>query len=463
VVAGCKKLVKIDAPPTATTGENVYNSDATAIAALTGIYTDMSLNSDYFANGFTTLSFFAGLSADEFSLYNGVTNTSQIAYFKNKLSSNPSPSGAGFEFWQKIYSPYIFLCNSAIEGINKSTSLSKAVKNQLLGEAKFMRAFFYFYLVNLYGDVPLVTTTDYKVNSSLPRSSTEEVYNQIIVDLKDAQSSLSEMYLSSNLMNSSAERVRPNKYTATALLARVYLYKRDWSNAESEATTVINNSTLYSLDSLNAVFLKNSYEAIWQLQPVSSGTTNTQDAYLFIIPQTGPDDYHPAYISDHLLNSFESGDWRRIYWIDSVTVAGTKFYYPFKYKVNEQSAPVQEYLMMFRLGEQYLIRAEARAEQGNFTGSNSDLNLIRTRAGLSSVAFQNKSILMTSILHERQVELFAELGHRWLDLKRTNSVDSVMKIVAPQKGGVWSSNWKLYPLPIDDLSKNYSLIQNPGY
>ncbi len=84
----------------------------------------------------------------------------------------------------------IFNCNSAIEGLNASTLITTSVKEQLLGEAKFIRAFYYFYLVNMYGDVPLIINTDYKNNSLLGRSSTGTVYKQIIEDLISAKNLL---------------------------------------------------------------------------------------------------------------------------------------------------------------------------------------------------------------------------------------------------------------------------------
>jgi hypothetical protein len=123
--------------------------------------------------------------------------------------------------------------------------------------------------------------------------------------------------------------------------------------------------------------------------------------------------------------------------------------------------------MVLRLGEQYLIRAEARAQQGKVTGAGSaeeDLDAIRTRAGLSPTTASTQAQMLDAILQERRVELFAEWGHRWLDLKRTNTIDQVMSVVAPSKGGVWESYKALYPIPFNELLLNPKLKpQNPGY
>ncbi len=149
-----------------------------------------------------------------------------------------------------------------------------------------MRAFYYFYLVNLYGDAPLVLSTDYATNSLITKSSKEQIYQQIIFDLKEAQSLLSDKYIKGDgksvYENGAEERVRPNKWAAIALLSRTYLYLQDWVNAEEQASLVLANTTQYQLQSLDSVFLKNNGEAIWQLQPVQM-EINTQDAEGFIL------------------------------------------------------------------------------------------------------------------------------------------------------------------------------------
>jgi hypothetical protein len=178
-----------------------------------------------------------------------------------------------------------------------------------------------------------------------------------------------------------------------------------------------------------------------------------------------------VYLSATLLNSFELNDQRRSKWTDSVIVSisgvATAFYYPNKYKIGQVNTAVAEYSMILRLAEQYLIRAEARAKQNNLSGAIDDLDKIRTRAGLITIASSNpgisQSALLDIILHERQVELFTEWGHRWFDLKRTGKVDAVMSVVTPQKGGTWETTDQLYPIPSTELQKNPNLTQNSGY
>jgi len=462
----CRKLAEVNAPITSVNAANVYNTDATAAAVLTGIYTKIS-DQDYdlsVIDNINGISLFPSLSADDLTLYD-LSNTILLPYYRNDLNSLISSGGV---FWNSIY-PIIFVTNSAIEGLNNSTGLTPAVKQQLLGEAKFMRAFCYFYLINLYGDVPLATSSDYKINSVLPRTSKGQVYQQILADLKDAQNLLSTNYLMSDALSAyavgSEERVRPTKWAATALLARVYLYTGDYVNAETQATAVINNSSLYRLTSLNSVFLKNSTEAIWQLQPVRTGTqSNTGEGALFILPATGPDaSGHPVYLANTLINSFEAGDKRRVNWVDSVTVGSVTYYYAFKYKISMANTATAEYIMIMRLAEQYLIRAEARVQQNNISGGQIDLDTIRTRVSLPGTLANDKPSLLAAILHERQVEFFTEWGHRWFDLKRTDNIDAVMATITPLKGGSWSPFKALYPIPSGEKNLDLNMTQNTGY
>jgi hypothetical protein len=223
---------------------------------------------------------------------------------------------------------------------------------------------------------------------------------------------------------------------------------------------------LYDTVSLDQVFLKNSKEAIWQIQPVLTSPSNTQDARFFVLSAVGPNFVNPVYLSDNIVNSFESNDKRKTQWVGSVTPTppgSTTFYFPNKYKDIGISSTVTEYLMMLRLSEQYLVRAEARAQQNNISGSQNDLNLVRKRAGLPNTTAADKTSLLTAILQERKVELFTEWGHRWLDLKRTGTIDGIMAAVATQKGSTWNSNWQLYPIPAGDMDRDPNLKQNPGY
>lgn len=486
VLAGtsCRKLVETPPPTSSITEANVFSTDATAISALNNIYIDMNyVGSGNPIQGIRSISLLAGLSSDELSLFSGVTGLEWIHYYQNVLSANLK---TGSDQWAPLYN-YVFKCNAAIEALtsSKSDGLTQIVKKQLLAEAQFLRGYFYFYLLNLYGDLPLCLTTDPQVNLRLERSPKEIVYQQIIKDLLASEENLSDSYLTGDLLATSTERVRPTKWAAKAFLARIYLFIKEFDKAEEKASEVINHNIIYSLSpSLNDVFLKNSREAIWQLQPTAINF-NTQEAITLIIPSGGPNyNVNPVYLSDDLLNNFEIGDRRAIYgnWIDTTifqisssplvidTVA-----FAFKYKINSSNADITtstgtknmtEYFMLLRLGEQYLIRAEARAWQNKIAEGQSDLNAIRSRAGLPNTNASNQASLVEAILHERRVELFTEGASRWFDLKRTETIDAIMNAITPKKSNsatTWQSYQQLYPIPITELQKAINLSQNSGY
>jgi hypothetical protein len=301
--------------------------------------------------------------------------------------------------------------------------------------------------------VPIALTTDYTANNKLPRSSSSVVYTQIIKDLNDATAKLSVNYPSSG-------EARPNKYAALALLSRVYLYNKQWVKADSCATAIINSGT-YQLDALNNVFLVGNTEAIWQGLTASYVTYATQEGQAILPPSafSAP----TFYLTPQLLNTFESGDLRKTAWINNMTVNGTTYYYPFKYQ-NRPFRQVNgrvEGEVLFRLAELYLIRAEAKINEGDLAGAISDINVIRTRAGLAGTNAQTAVDLNAAVLKERQTEFFCEQGHRWFDLKRLGLLNSVIgaeKTTWPSDG-----HSALYPVPFIQMKLNPGWAQNPGY
>nr|WP_199080056.1 RagB/SusD family nutrient uptake outer membrane protein [Pedobacter sp. ASV19] len=466
--ASCKKLIDIEGPETSLSSKDVYNTDATALGAVTSLYAQLS---GFGLGGPGDLSCIGGLSADELEYFPLAGNLTFSVYYQNKLNNNNS----GFiNYWMSSYQR-LFVINSAIEGLNASTGINPSLKKQLLGEMKFMRAFYYFYLVNLYGDVPLVLTTDYAINSLAKKTDKALVYQQMVSDLKEAQNLLSSQYLGGDgitpYSGNLEERVRPTKWGATALLARTYLYLKDWTNAELESTKILSNTTQFHIVSIDQVFLKNNKEAIWQLQPVDKGI-NTAEANTFVLPPSGPGYTRPVYLSKRVMDDFELGDKRKSEWTGHVSANGLIYDYPYKYKVTlslEVSYPILEYSTVLRLAEQVLIRAEARAHLGNISGAISDVDVIRERAGLPLIETTDPNPdmehLLDLILKERRIEFFAEWGHRWLDLKRTDRINEVMQIVTPQKSGgaVWKTFQQYYPIPLDELKADPNLVQVPGY
>lgn len=456
-LCGCKKLLDVDPPSTSTNSGVVFSSDATAVGAVTGIYTKIS--TEGIASGISSMSLFPSLSADELTVYDALNNETVLAYYNNSLT--PSNTGTQTNFWTSLYG-YIYSANSAIEGLNGSSGITPRIKKQLLGEVRFVRAFCYFYLVNLFGGVPLVTSTDYKINSVIGRSDKQEIYELMISDLNEAVTLLDDKYYQEASLTASNERIVPNKWTAMALLARTYLYINKWDSAEICASQVIEQKTIYDTVSLSDVFTVNNKECIWQLQSISNVITNTADARLFVLPESGPGPGNYVYLTPQFAGSFEQGDLRRQNWMDSVLADNHIYYYPAKYKVNLASTPLKERTVVFRLAEQYLIRSEARMHQAKYESAAEDLNVIRARAGLGPFNSSNSDLLLDAIVRERRSEFFTEWGHRWLDLKRLGFATQVLQ---PIKGMNWQKTDELYPIPYSDILRNPNLAnsQNPGY
>ncbi|SDE66139.1 SusD family protein [Mucilaginibacter pineti] len=452
VTSSCNKLIDIPAPEGKVSSENAFANDASATSAVLGIYSGIA-SFQWMLTVNNTVN--SSLMTDELT-YNG-SDATYLQFYRNSISSNNTI--VEFSFWQKSYES-IYRINSAIEGLTSNTLVKESLRNQLLGECKFLRAFTYFYLINYFGDVPLVLTSDYRVNAKLSRTNSKEVEESILADLLAAQSLLQENYPTN-------ERVRANKWTATALLARFYLYQKQYLLAETASTSII-NSTMYSLvlANLNDVFLAGSSEAIFQFKP-SRNNTNTEEGAIFVPSVTST--VIPNFtISTALMNKFELGDKRKAEWIGTLKVNDTDYFYPFKYKQGSSFTSLTEYLIIFRLAEQYLVRAEARAQQGNLTGAISDINIIRARSRDSSItgALPNLPTTLSNIQtldaieKERAVEFFVEQGFRWIDLKRTNRIDVVMKSIKPT---TWETTDGLYPIPANQILVNTALLQNPGY
>lgn len=465
---GCKKLLEINPPIDKTAATTVYSSTAFAVQAMTGIYADFIPNHAGVTGKNTETrdqSLCLAYTADELAIVSARNNSS----YTNTYTVGDDPGGPYYG-WTGYYT-FIYRVNAILDGVNASTGIPVQGKAILTGEAKFMRALLYFYLVNQYGDVPLITTSAYSQNIDVPRTPKDQVYAQMVKDLLDAQSNLTDNYLSLDLSTATTEKIRPNKVAATALLARVYLYMGKWAEAEAEATKVIGNSNYSLLTDLNSVFLKNSGEAIWQLQPNQNVgppwyTANTFEA-AYLIPSNG--DSPQWAVSGNLLAAMEPGDLRQADWLETIDDGfGDLYPIPFKYKLGQFQLASQEYIMVLRLAEQYLIRAEARAQQNNVTGANSaqtDVDAIRSRAGLAGTTATSKTDMLTEIAKQRFAELFMEWGDRWYDLKRTGKIDSVMTVACPEKGGVWNSNKALFPIPANEFLYNAALHghQNPGY
>lgn len=454
---GCSKFLEAGRMTEDLSGSNVFSNDSLANAVAINIYSDMSKAMDY-PNGYLTR--YMGLYSDELQRVVASVPEPDASYFK----SDVSPSDRILlSFWSQPYQ-YIYQCNNLLENLENNSRLSDTMLSRLKGEAYFLRALHYFYLVNLFGGVPLITNTDVAENQKKEREPKEIIWQQIVSDLLQAENLLPVYTPDGDMALSTG--IRAGKWAARALLARVYLYEKNWQNAVLYSSKVIDGGK-YQLESdLRNVFLVKSREVIFQIQPSRQGS-NTAEANYFLPVGSGA----PLFVlRAGIVNSFESADQRKISWLGEYTNSTSKYYYPYKWKIRNSEVS-EEYNIALRLAEQYLIRAEAQAQLGQLYGVKSaaaDLTVIRSRAGLQATpAGLTKQQILMRIEHERCVELFAEWGHRWFDLRRMAGYANIDKSRAEEVVGVmkteFSQNKLVLPVPESERVQNGSLEQNPGY
>lgn len=435
---GCSKFVDVPVPNDRAVADRVFETDAKATSAVTAVYGQMINGGASFVNSMAVVQ--AGLTSDELLRFNATTNDDEFA--NNEISPLNTQLAT---LWRTAYQ-FVYYANANIEGLNAATGLTPSLKTTLLGESYFVRAFCYSYLTGFFGDVPLVLGTDYRTNALLPRTARSVVMDTIVADLQRAESLLPIAY-------TGTERIRPNKYTATALLARTWLLRGDWQRAEAAADEVLASGLYTPLPTLQTAFLKGSKEAVWQLVPTSGALRETG-----VIRPSGTAMVPQYYLRNSTVTAFEPLDGRRQRWIDSVTYLSTRYYFPAKYRNTTTTAT--EYLIVFRAGELLLLRAEARARQDRLPEAIADINTVRQRAGLAPLLTTiGRSQVLAAIENERRAELFSEWGHRWFDLVRWDRANTVL---GPLKTG-WQPTDMLYPIPQEELNNNLFLTQNPGY
>ena len=444
LLCGCSNFTDIDLPSSQLTSVSVFDSKATANAAMTEIYSKLRDRSLITGNA-TGLSIQLGLYTDELQYY-GTAGTGQSNFYNNSLLTNGAEISA---LWNSSYNQ-IYATNAVIERVSNSVSLSNADKQQLTGEALFVRALIHFYLANCFGPVPYVTATDYNINSKISRTPENALYLLMKKDLEQAVILLPANYIS-------ADRVRPNRATVQTLLARLCLYMQLWDEASNYASAVINQTDLYAWpNSLETVFLKESRATIWQFSPAIAGR-NTYEGANFIFLQGPPPS---VAVSENLLAAFSNNDLRKTQWLKSVTANASVWHHPYKYKKQSATSTSVEYSIVFRLAELYLIRAESRAHSGDLIGAKEDLNKTTNLAGLGGTTAETASEIIDAVLKERRLEFFTEYGHRFFDLKRTGGLDDALSPVKLQ----WKNTNRLLPVPEIEILLNSNLKpQNEGY
>ncbi|ROI10078.1 RagB/SusD family nutrient uptake outer membrane protein [Chryseobacterium sp. H3056] len=438
----CEKLIEVDLPGNQLRSGQVFEDKQTANAAMAGLYASLFDYSVVSGDGSGVL---LGSYTDDLDAYlMGSTNGAMDIYHNQQLSGNTDVARVWNSSYQQIY-----MANSIINGIDNSVTLEPEDKDQIKGEALLVRSLLFFYLQQLFGDLPYPTTTDYQINKTLSKSTSAEVLNMLESDLTDAGHLLKDGYRSQ-------DRITPNRAAANLLLAKVLMLKRDWTTAEGLLKGILQNPNYKFENDITKVFDKNGKHILWQLKPLNPGDT-TKEAVLYYFADASPGSYA---ISQNLLNVFSSEDLRKQNWMSPVIFNQNTYYRLEKYKNRIPGDNSSEYSVVFRLEEVYLLLAEALAQQNRVSEAVPFINATRQRAGLPALPdTMTKGECLAEALLEERKEFFAEMGHRFLDLKRNGNLD-ILTTVKPN----WKNHHALWPVPQSDLLANPNLNpQNPGY
>ena len=435
----CEKLLEVEVPANQIGKDEVFNDVQTANAALAGLYAGLRDKSFVAGNVSGPL---LGIYTDDLVSYAITDTDGTFALYNNQqIDTNTSV----FTIWSNSYQ-HIYAANEIIEGVTNS-SFSAADKNRIKGEALLVRSMQLFYLQQLFGDIPYPLSTDYTINQSLPKVNANEVLLKLETDLFECTNLLADDYKNS-------ERIYPNRKVAQLMLAKTYMLEQKWAKAEELLKKIVVSPLYIFQNDITKVFTKSSAHILWQLKPQNS-TDPTREALLYYFSGIAPSSYA---LSPSLISSFAPNDLRKQNWTVMVNFNGNSWYRAEKYKNRTNNST--EYSVVFRLEEVYLLLAETLAQQNKSTEALSYINPTRQRAGLNALQppiAQND--LLNHILLESRKEFFAEMGHRFLDLKRAGKL-SELSVVKPN----WKSFHTLWPLPQKELLLNPNLNpQNNGY
>lgn len=372
-----------------------------------------------------------------------------------------------------VYYEVLYATNAVIEGMPGVLDGTEQQQNQIMAEALTLRALIHFDLARLYAkpyaaseygnDLGVVTLTENIDTKTFPsRSKLYETYEQIIEDLTDAIE-LYDGYRQSSTGSTDFEPLAfATKEAAQALLARVYLYQNDWNNAAEIATELINKSAFALLSNQNYVQEWEAYntltsEDIWVLDMSNNQQSNVGTNFGYDADENFENRDSDFSFTSDILNLYDEEDIRRqLFALNGNGDIVTK-----KYMVKSN---YEEYRILFRLSEIYLIRAEASARKGDYVTARSDLETIRYRANPNAdPILLSGQELIDEILIEKRREFVGE-GHLFFDIKRT-----LKPVIRSDFNGVDNQNVEandfqfVLPIPQDALDKNPNLIQNEGY
>lgn len=466
ILTGCKKSL-IEKPKTFVSPNAFFSTPASYDLGVVGIYS--TLPATFGNNGWLTRESFSDIIGQVSGAYEQalpVWQNNHQPFFYNVRDQ-----------WTNHYA-IVKNANFMLEKLDAATVLSATQKNALEGEAHFLRAYAYFQLVQLYGDVPLSTSVLKDLsNVQIARSPQADVYKLIVDDLTFAEA---------NLPDNAPTVGRVYKLVATALLAKVYLtmagnplnQTKYYTNARDKALAVINSGKFALMNDYSKVFHNTTYttESIWEqtYQPGIGGNplmgnSATAPGYVYILT--------PA---PWFINSFAKGDQRQVWGIQQNYVAPSGVLAPFFTKfvnlawidngtIAANAGKLEYTVPILRLAEMYLIVAEAENEVNGPANAYQYINKIRWRARVDKtdptdvpdLSGLSKDQFRSAVLMERKWELCLE-GSTWYDLKRTNTLSNIQTIrptTLVHPIGAYNQTWYIPDIEI----QNNNIPQNPLY
>ena len=433
-IMSCNKVLDVK-PTDSVAAEDAIKNKAGVEHALIGSYNALQATGLYYLNAIIV----GDIAADN------LTHTgTMMEYGQIERKPIPAENSIVEGMWSGAYNG-INCVNNILVKLPGISDITDTVRGQYEGEALYIRALLHYYLATYFGGVPIQTQPTLDLSRiDIARNTLAEVYTQVISDLTTAKTKLSKTKV----------KGRANSFTASALLAKVYLSKFQQLGDQSSAalavawadTVIIKGG--YSLETdygslFNPTNTNSSSESIFEVVFDAQNFTRLAQ-YFYSRDLSGRYEVAPE---AELIQSYESDDNRL-----SQTVAyyGTQ---PYGYKYKDVSGGT-DHVYVFRLAEMYLIRAEALAySNGDIASIQADINTVRNRAGLTNTTAATIPELKLAVENECRHE-FAFEGHRWPDLVRTKRASALLGI---------DEKYTLFPIPLSEMQTNNLMKQNDGY
>ncbi len=435
-LSSCEKFLEID-PRISTSDQVTINDENSAHTAVRGIYNQLQ-SDGYYGYTFQTIGFFSGDNIE----YTGSQIVNQSLTNHSVRADLPALATA----WTAIYNTINRANNviAKVPALSVTPTFTDAVRNQLVGEAYFLRALSYFDLGRTWGGVQLVLVPTSSSNNleNLKRSSLADTYRQVLADLIKAE----------ELLPNSTNRIRATRKTVWALRARYHLYREEWKEAITYASKLIDDKSNYNLltpySSFFADNASGTNESILELY-YTTNVVNTQAYQWQPSTKGGVGWIRPSMGIVNLLNNKSIAGTRQSL-ISKVVLNGVDNWFGNLYYRTNGTDPA----FLIRIAELYLIRAEAYAQDNDIAKSLADLNVIRKRADIQELNIADKATLLLAIEQENRIE-FAFENHRWYDLVRTRRAKTVL--------GIDEDFRLLLPIPYAQILIDKNLEQNPQY